>query len=644
MAEAKPAQESVSASGGGYVVLARRHRPTRFEQVIGQQHVTRTLQNAIRVGRVHHAYLFTGSRGVGKTTVARILARALNQPGGPTPDPPASADPEQEARFAVDVIEIDGASHTGVDDVRELREAVRYLPAHSRHKIYIIDEVHMLSTSAFNALLKTLEEPPPHVVFVFATTEPHKIPATILSRCQRFDFKRVPTALLVEHLQHLLTQEQLVGDPGALGLIARAAEGGVRDALSLLDQVIAYAAGRDRIDAALVAEVLGVADRRVLFTLSAALLARDAAAALSVVDRLFADGHDLARAAQDFVGHLRDLVVVRTCADPGALVEATEAELTELRAQGAAVAPPQLQQLFERSVRAAEQIARSSFPRLQLEMALIEMAEAVPMLPLGELVERLEAMERRLGAAGAAAAPAPSGGAGGRPSSAGARPAPKRRAAAPSAAEPDPVGASASTARVPTRPRTIEEASTVAAEASPAPSAAAPPAGGAGSAGEEAEGPSEQDSAGDEPPAWLVAPPLERWRALLRQLDGPAVGVFSCGRLLGWHERRIELGYPAGSFELQRAEKRERCSSFAGLCAAKLGYEVELRVRALRPEEQGSPQLAQQSAVEVQEQEARERARRLTDEAIDHPATRALVARFGATVKSVSTGPEGVES
>ncbi|MBK6847359.1 MAG: DNA polymerase III subunit gamma/tau [Proteobacteria bacterium] len=640
MAEAQSAQGSAAPSTGGYVVLARRYRPTRFEQVVGQQHVTRTLQNAIRVGRVHHAYLFTGSRGVGKTTVARILARALNQPGGPTPDPPASADPEQEARFAVDVIEIDGASHTGVDDVRELREAVRYLPAHSRYKIYIIDEVHMLSTSAFNALLKTLEEPPPHVVFVFATTEPHKIPATILSRCQRFDFKRVPTPLLVEHLQRLLVEEQLSAEPGALALIARAAEGGVRDALSLLDQVIAYAAGRGSIDAPLVAEVLGVADRRVLFSLSAALLARDAAAALAVVDRLFADGHDLARFAQDLVGHLRDLVVVRTCVDPGTLVEATEAELAELRAQSAGAAAPQLQQLFERSVRAAEQIARSSFPRLQLEMALIELAEAVPMLPLGELVERLEAMERRLGTPGGpGAAPAPGGGGRGLGATVAApsTTAPsKRRAAAEPPREPAPAASvPVATGRPPPPVQAPPVQAPPAAVASAAPAVSPQPAD---------DSPAVADAESGSVPVSAAMSPLERWRTLLQQLEGPAVGVFSCGRLLGWEGRRIELGYPAGSFELQRAEDRERCRAVASLCSAKLGYEIELQVRALRPDDQVSPELAQQSVLELQEHERRERARRLTEEAIEHPSTRALVARFGATVKSVTTGPEGVES
>lgn len=378
-----------------YVVLARRYRPSRFEEVIGQEHVTRTLQNAITSERVHHAYLFTGSRGVGKTTVARILARALNHPDGPTASPPPLD--KNDDQQSVDVIEIDGASHTGVDNVRELRESVRYLPSKSRYKIYIIDEVHMLSTGAFNALLKTLEEPPPHVIFVFATTEPHKIPATILSRCQRFDFKRVPTTTLVEHLENLTSQEGIKVEKAGLALIARAAEGGVRDSLSLLDQVIAYAASDDElISAKMVADVLGVADRRVLFALSAAIFNRDAAAALSTIDNLFRDGHDLSQVAQAFTMHLRDLIVAASCNDPAPLIDATEAELDELIEQAKSVELSLLQQHFDRFAHATEEITRSMFPRLLFEMVLVELVYAEPLLPLGDLLERLESLERGL--------------------------------------------------------------------------------------------------------------------------------------------------------------------------------------------------------------------------------------------------------
>ena len=383
----------------GYVVLARRYRPSQFGQVIGQGHVAQTLQNAIEGQRVHHAYLFTGSRGVGKTTVARIMAKALNCDTAATATPCDTCDSCVEVRDgrSVDVYEIDGASHTGVDDVRELRESVRYLPARSRQKIYIIDEVHMLSTSAFNALLKTLEEPPAHVVFIFATTEPHKIPATILSRCQRFDFKRVPGPVLADHLARICQQEGIEVERAGLNLIARAAEGSVRDSLSLLDQLFAYAAGQQQISTEKVAEVLGVADRRVLFALSRALLARQPQQALAIVDRLFTSGQDLSQFAQAFLVHLRDLTVVHTCKDPAPLVDATESELADMEQLCAAPEAGLLPMFFDRFCRTAEQIARSAFPRLLLEMAIIEMVHAEPMLPLGDLLERLEELEQRLG-------------------------------------------------------------------------------------------------------------------------------------------------------------------------------------------------------------------------------------------------------
>src|SRR3954468_17283196 len=225
-----------------YLVLARKYRPQRFDELVGQEHIARTLTNAIAQQRVHHAFLFTGARGVGKTSAARILAKSLCCAEGPTASPCGTCDFCREIAEgrSVDVMEIDGASNTGVDDVRTLREGARYMPTKGQRKIYIIDEVHMLSTSAFNALLKTLEEPPPHVVFIFATTEAHKIPTTILSRCQRYDFKLIPTARLVAHLGTILGAEKIAFDEDGLRLLARQAAGSVRDGLSLLDQVIAY--------------------------------------------------------------------------------------------------------------------------------------------------------------------------------------------------------------------------------------------------------------------------------------------------------------------------------------------------------------------------------------------------------------------
>src|SRR5512136_1075662 len=265
-----------------YLVLARKWRPQLFEEVVGQRHITQTLQNAISQKRVAHAFLFTGARGVGKTSSARILAKALNCEKGPGTNPCNQCATCQEVTHgtSMDVIEIDGASNRGIDEIRELKENVRYTPAKSRYKIYIIDEVHMLTTEAFNALLKTLEEPPPHVIFVFATTEPHKIPLTILSRCQRYDFKRIPLASILEQLRTIATQEGMEISDQSLHLIAREAEGSMRDAQSLLDQVLSYAG--QKVSDKEVIEVLGVIDRKILHDSIAALADGDQARLLQI--------------------------------------------------------------------------------------------------------------------------------------------------------------------------------------------------------------------------------------------------------------------------------------------------------------------------------------------------------------------------
>ncbi len=394
-----------------YLVLARKYRPQRFDELVGQEHIARTLTNAIAQQRVHHAFLFTGARGVGKTSAARILAKSLCCAEGPTANPCGKCDFCREIAEgrSVDVMEIDGASNTGVDDVRTLREGARYMPTKGQRKIYIIDEVHMLSTSAFNALLKTLEEPPPHVIFIFATTEAHKIPTTILSRCQRYDFKLIPTVRLTEHLETILRNESIAAEPEAVRLIARQAGGSVRDALSLLDQVIAYV-GAETLTRAIVAEVLGVADRRVLVELAGAVLDRDAGAALRILARSADVGVDLGQLARAFLGFLRDLEVVGRVADAADLVDATPDELEEARAlarkaTAAAGGPGLLGVLFDRWARAIDEAAKSQSPRLLFEMALVDLCQSEPLEPLGDLLERLEGLEGRLGG-GAQPAPA----------------------------------------------------------------------------------------------------------------------------------------------------------------------------------------------------------------------------------------------
>src|SRR4029077_13466588 len=345
----------------------------------------------------------TGARGVGKTSAARILAKALSCEKGPTAEPCGVCDICQEIAGgrAVDVIEIDAASNTKVEETKSVLEGVRYMPSRARRKVYIIDEVHMLSAPSINALLKTLEEPPPHVVFVFATTEVHKIPVTILSRCERFDFKLIPMARLTEHLTGILRAEKIDAAPEAVRLVARQAAGSVRDGLSLLDQAIAYV-GTEKLPAEITAEVLGIADRRLLVELAGAVLDHDAATALRLVARAGDRGVDFGELGRSFLGFLRDLEVVARVKDVkgggdlGELVDATPEEIEEIRTLVGRAAPGLVPVLFDRWARAVDEASRAATPRLLYEMAAVDLCAAEPMVPLGDLLQRLDELEVRL--------------------------------------------------------------------------------------------------------------------------------------------------------------------------------------------------------------------------------------------------------
>ncbi|MBI5091946.1 MAG: DNA polymerase III subunit gamma/tau [Candidatus Hydrogenedentes bacterium] len=316
-----------------YLVLARKWRPQTFEDVIGQEHITRTLQNAITSGRVGHAFLFIGSRGIGKTTTARILSKALNcsSASGPTPTPCGACSncASIAAGNNIDVIEIDGASNNSVDNVREIREHVRMVPSGSRYKIYIIDEVHQLSTGAFNALLKTLEEPPPHAIFILATTEASKIPATIVSRCQRYDFRRVPLGRIQDLLRRILVAEGVTCSDEALHAIARSADGGMRDAESILDQLLSYCG--ETITFQDVFDVLGLVDWRVLHELCDAVLSQDIAKQLTIVEDVVASGKDLSQFVEDILRYFRNLLVCKT-ADAKKLLALPDDEIQSMQA------------------------------------------------------------------------------------------------------------------------------------------------------------------------------------------------------------------------------------------------------------------------------------------------------------------------
>jgi len=379
-----------------YLVLARKWRPQTFAEVVGQEHVTRTLRNAINSGRVAHAFLFTGPRGVGKTTTARLLAKALNCEQGPTADPcnVCSNCTEITAGHSLDVLEIDGASHTGVDNIRDLTEGVQYRPAKGRFRIVIIDEVHMLSNAAFNALLKTLEEPPPHVKFIFATTESHKILATISSRCQRYDFKRIPLRELMHKLQTIAQQEGLTADEVGLALLAREADGSLRDAESLLDQVVAWSNGT--INEQSVREALGVADRQALFRVVDAVLAREPTTTLRLAGELYQHGYEPRRLCHDLLEHFRNLVLVKTNPELAALADLPDHEIVAVQQQAAVRSFEDLQRFFTLTLRAEEEISKTSYSQLVVEMTLVKLASQPAVLPIEDALARLEALARKL--------------------------------------------------------------------------------------------------------------------------------------------------------------------------------------------------------------------------------------------------------
>ena len=373
-----------------YLVLARKWRPRLFSDLVGQGHVARTLENAIRQERVAHAYLFAGPRGVGKTSTARILAAALNCEKGPTPEPcgKCEACDDVAAGRSLDVIEIDGASNRGIDEIRDLRESVRYMVSAGKKKVYIIDEVHMLTTEAFNALLKTLEEPPSHVLFVFATTRATKVPATILSRTIRFDFKRIRTKDIVGRLEVVAKGESFKADEKALHLVARAADGGMRDALSLLEQVRAF--GGDKLTAEDVEEALGVVDEELLFDLSTATRDSNVAGAIDVVRRLIERGGDPGDFLLSLEEHFRNLLVAQVSEDVPSLIDAPDETVQRYCAEAASFEADDLIRMLSLLGSGARDLRNSPRPRLVLEMLLLRLVRMESTVDIGKLVRQLE--------------------------------------------------------------------------------------------------------------------------------------------------------------------------------------------------------------------------------------------------------------
>jgi DNA polymerase III subunit gamma/tau len=390
----------------GYQVLSRKYRPQSFEEVVKQDHVTRTLINSITSGRLAHAILFSGPRGTGKTTIARILAKCVNCATGPTATPcnTCRSCKEITSGHAADVFEIDGASNNKVDNIRELRENAVYMPAHSPYKIYIIDEIHMLSDSAFNALLKILEEPPAHVLFFFATTEPNKIPITILSRCQRHDLRRIDIDSIIGHLEDICQKEKITISKEGLSIISREADGSIRDSLSLLDHVISSATGDVTTDEIL--DILGGIERQVLFDISRAVFDRDIVRVIEIISLLYSRGQHMMRCFAEILDHFRSLLMVKMGGGKTVLSEVPQHEIDAMNKQVAQVSLIYLNQILDMLFKEEKNIKLAVDPKLTLEMAFIRMFQIQPALSLDELIEKIDLLQKVIGQALSASSPA----------------------------------------------------------------------------------------------------------------------------------------------------------------------------------------------------------------------------------------------
>jgi DNA polymerase-3 subunit gamma/tau len=556
----------------GYLVLARKYRPQTFAEMTGQEHVVRTLSNALARGRLAHAFLFTGPRGVGKTTAARLVAKAVNCEKGPTSNPCGTcvACVEITEGRSVDVIEIDAASNNGVDNVRDIVEGVKYRPARDPYKVFVVDEVHMLSTGAFNALLKTLEEPPDHVLFVLATTDVHKVPETIVSRCQRFDFRRLDLRQIADQLRKVAGSEGMRLSDASLALVARAAEGGMRDALSLLDRVRA-ACGDEPGDEA-VAESLGVVDAAAVARIAFAMVKRDGAGLLVEVAALYERGLEMRRVAEELVRFLRDATVARLA--PGVVLDLPEAELKDVEALAAAADPAQLARLFDLVQRSVTEVKLADQPRYALEVALLKGAVLAPGADVTALLARAEAL--------AAGRPPPA-------------PAPASRVAPPAVrGTPAPAAAVAPPPAAPV--------------AAPAPAAAIAPV---------------DDESN---------PLAERWRAAVAEVEAesPTLGVaLKQATLVSLESTEVRIRFPAGTKYPDMVERKRVAveKAFSGYLGRPVKLAIEVGPAA--PAAATAP-VASIASVERAEREAR--SSKLRDEARTHPNIQEAAKLLGAEI------------
>jgi DNA polymerase-3 subunit gamma/tau len=578
-------------------VLARKLRPRTFDEVVGQSHVTTPLRNALKSGRIPHAILLTGPRGTGKTTLARIFACCLNAEKGPTdrPDPDDPACREIAAGTSTDVQEIDAASRTSVDDVRELVEAVRYAPSPGKWRIYIVDEVHMLSAAAFNALLKTLEEPPPRSLFLFCTTNPEKIPFTVVSRCQRYDLRRIPTAEVARYLGEVARAEGIGVSEASLLAIARAGEGSLRDSLTLLDQLLAHGGG-EAIDDEKVAQVLDLVDARVLLAIGEGCVDGDAPAALAACRRAFEAGIDARRLGGALLALLRDLVVVRVAPEHPELVEGSDAHLEALRALAARTEEARLRRMFRALLREQEDLTWAPEPFAVLEMALVRLATLPSGDEVAQLLARLDALERRL------RGEAPEGGAAPAAGGSRGRAAPPRRGGAgPAEAAP------------------LDEARGAEPEAAQAAPARETPAAAELESGAH-DGPAAVENLAADPPAPLPVV-FDRLRALARERDRMLWGALEDGRLAARDAAGLTIAVSTG-VAARRLEARR--SALEALCESFFGRRVQVAIEAPAAAAGARPVAA-----------ATRDAGRLRQQALEHPALNDALEILGAEIVEI---------